>query len=120
MEAANALTADPETPETAPIAGEVVYLADAPGRSLDEAVAAAERVGKPLKVRTSLQLWNADAKPGGQFRGWRGQAWTIPVAGAEGAGQLRQVIEIVFDLVRLGGIEQVLKVLTALKANFAA
>lgn len=122
MDAARALTEMTEMTDSNDVVGldEVIYLADAPERSLEDAASAAAARNEPLKVRTSLQLWNAEAKPRGQFRGWRGQAWTIPVGDAGGAKQLQQVVEVLFDLIQLGGVEQVLKILTSLKANFAA
>lgn len=83
----------------------VEHLADAPERSLLDVVEACERKGMPLKIRTGLSLWNPEVKPYGAFRGWRGQSWILTLKGIEEARKLQQVIELVFDLVRLRGVD---------------
>lgn len=93
----------------------VEYLADAPERSLQDAADAAAARNEPLKLRTALQLWNAGAKPYGQFRGWRGQAWTIALKGVDEARRAQQVIELLFDLIALGGVEKVAEILIKAK-----
>lgn len=96
----------------------VEHLADAPERSLIEAAEAAGRNGAALRIRTALQVFNPETKPYGAFKGWRGQSWIVTVPGVDAARTFRQVIEVVFDLIRMGGIDQTLSALQDLAIEF--
>jgi hypothetical protein len=96
----------------APLAALVTHLADAPEKSLLNAVASAEESSQPVRLRTSLQLWNYRES---QYRGWRGQTWVVTLAGLAEVRKAQAVIELIFDLIAGLGVEKTLVMLEGLK-----
>lgn len=56
--------------------------------------------GESIRIRTSISLWDFNEQ---YYTPWRGQNWRVDARNAEEAEQVRQVLELAFDLVAQRG-----------------
>lgn len=90
----------------------VVGPGDAAGRILGKVATLAIAAEQPIVVRTALTLRDPSS---GQYISWPDQTWRVQVKDAAEAKQLRQGIELLFDLVGLFGVEAAVTDLQRLK-----
>ena len=89
------------------------YSGDAGDLDRSAYAAAAERPGRPVRIRIQPSLFRArDAStPGNNYVGWRGVSWTLECPTAEDAIQVRKAMQAFFAAVRLHGARAVEKAL---------
>jgi hypothetical protein len=76
-------------------------MSDRPDRSLDYVARQAAKRNQPIRVRVTLSLLDPKS---GQYKGWRGMNWKVPVRDTEEARRLQDLLELFFDCIDLGGI----------------
>lgn len=93
----------PEPIEDAAPAGPAVeHVADMAAASLKLVAEESWKRKQPIRLRVMLSLFNPKS---GQYLAWRGQIWKFGVKGIKEAQRAQQVLETVFDLVELCGVE---------------
>ncbi len=87
-------------------------MSDRPDRSLDYVARQAAKRGQPIRVRFTLSLFDPKS---GQYKGWRGMNFKLPLHGAEEARQLQDLLELFFDCIDLGTIPWTTEVMAGAK-----
>jgi len=56
---------------------------------------------QPIRIRFTLSLLDPKS---GQYKGWRGQNWKVPVKDVAEARQVSELLELLFDCIDLAGV----------------
>lgn len=61
----------------------------------------AKKAGLPIRLRFTVSLFDPTS---GQYKGWRGQNWKLPVKDIDEARRMQELLELFFDVIDLAGI----------------
>ena len=87
-------------------------MSDRPDRSLDYVARQAAKRGQPIRVRLTMSLFDPKS---GQYKGWRGMNFKLPLRGTEEARQLQDLLELLFDCIDMGSIPWTTEVMAGAK-----
>src|SRR5262245_66571929 len=82
--------------------------------------AAAEREGKPIRIRLQPMILRAAPNRGGQYQAWKDVRWTIECDAPDEAFALRDAMRAFFAALGRGGPEAVIAALTPIGKESAA